>query len=137
MYPNRVKEIGWYDIELTEASRADPLFAGCNPIERVFQWHGDTFDLPDGAVNLARSPHCEQQAFRYGPAAYGLQFHIEVTSDMIADWVREDGNCGELSTFDYTSAEAILQETPARIGALQTLGNRVLRRFATLCKNRE
>ena len=64
---------------MTPAAADDPLFAQSGT-RTVFQWHGDTFDLPHGAVHLARSPLCENQAFRYGSAAYGLQFHVEMTS---------------------------------------------------------
>jgi len=136
VWPNRVKEIGWYDIELTDAARTDALLADSQPVQRVFQWHGDTFDLPDGAVQLARSVQCEQQAFRYGPSAYALQFHIEMTSEIVADWLANDGNCGELASLDYIDPEAIRRETPDRIGPLQSLAHRVLGRFATMCKQR-
>jgi GMP synthase (glutamine-hydrolysing) len=50
------------------------------------QWHGDTFDLPAGATRLAGSPAAANQAFRWGEAAYGIQFHLEVTPDMTAEW---------------------------------------------------
>ena len=90
VYPNRVKEIGWYPIELTPAAADDPLFAQSGA-QTVFQWHGDTFDLPAGAVHLARSPLCENQAFRYGHNAYGLQFHIEMTAAMIDDLAQRAG----------------------------------------------
>ena len=86
VYPNHVKEIGWYPVELTPAAADDPLFAQSGT-RTMFQWHGDTFDLPSGAVHLARSPACENQAFRYGRRAYGLQFHIEMTAAMIDDWL--------------------------------------------------
>jgi GMP synthase (glutamine-hydrolysing) len=136
--PSRVKEIGWYDVQLTDAAQTDPLFAGCNATEVVFQWHGDTFDLPPGAVQLARSSQCENQAFRYGRNAYGLQFHLEVTAHIIATWLGEPGNCGELAGLDYIDPESIRHQTPERIGALRALGHRILGRFAPLClQNRE
>lgn len=59
VYANRVKEIGWYDLELTPQAADDPLFAGCAPQQLVFQWHGDTFDLPSGA--RSPGPQCELQ----------------------------------------------------------------------------
>ncbi len=136
VYPNRIKEIGWYDVELTPEAADDPLFAQCGPRETVFQWHGDTFDLPDGAVLLAQSEACRQQAFRYGPSAYGLQFHIEVTPPMIYDWLGEPGNCGELAGLDYIDEEAIRRETPKRAAALAELGQRVLTPFAEMCLKR-
>lgn len=133
VYPNRVKEIGWYGVELTDAARDDALFGVCGPVETVFHWHGDTFDLPDGAVLLARGASCQNQAFRHGPAAYGLQFHIEVTSEIIRDWLGEPGNCGELRGLDYIDPEAIRRQIPERIGPLKKLGDQVFGRFAAAC----
>jgi len=62
----------------------------------VFHWHGETFDLPSNSVWLASSGRCPRQAFRYGDRVYGLQFHLETTPAMIADWLRQDANCGDL-----------------------------------------
>ena len=67
VYPNKIKEIGWYPLNMLPATAEDPLFAGCEGTETVFQWHGDTFDLPPGAVLLAQSELCKHQAFRVGP----------------------------------------------------------------------
>ena len=134
VFPNRVKEIGWYSMEMTPAAAADPLFAGCGKSLTVFQWHGDTFDLPPGAVHLAHSPLCAQQAFRAGPCAYGLQFHVEMTAAMIADWLGEPGNCGELAELDYIDAAAIRAATPERLPSLEVLARQVLGRFAGLCR---
>ena len=97
VYRNPVKEIGWFEIELTGEGAADPLFAGVGPRETVFQWHGETFDLPPGARWLASSTACCHQAFRIGSSAYALQFHLEVTPEMIADWCSQDMNCGDMS----------------------------------------
>jgi GMP synthase-like glutamine amidotransferase len=96
VYRNPVKEIGWFEIELTGEGAADPLFAGAAQRETVFQWHGETFDLPPGARWLASSPACRHQAFRIGDSAYALQFHLEVTPEMIADWCSQDLNCGDM-----------------------------------------
>jgi GMP synthase-like glutamine amidotransferase len=136
VYPNQLKEIGWYEIELTEAGLKDQLFSGCQPAEMVFHWHGDTFDLPDGAVQLARGVDCENQAFRYGRAAFGLQFHLEVTPEIIVSWLGEPGNCGELDGIDYIDPEAIRRQIPERLGPLKSLGDRVFGRFAALCRER-
>lgn len=92
VYPNAVKEIGWFEIELTAEGAADPLFAGAAPRETVLQWHGETFDLPPGATWLASSAACRHQAFRAGANAYALQFHLEVTPEMIEDWCAQDAN---------------------------------------------
>ena len=97
VYRNPVKEIGWAHVTLTEAARSDRLFHGLNGCEDVFHWHGETFDLPSGAELLASSERCRHQAFRFGKCVYGLQFHPEVTPQMIAEWCREDEGCGELA----------------------------------------
>lgn len=95
VYLNPVKEIGWFPISWTGAARQDRLFAGLTRPETVFHWHGETFDLPAGAVRLAESEACRNQAFRFGANVYGLQFHLEVTPEMIADWCVADANRGE------------------------------------------
>lgn len=96
VYRNTVKEIGWYEIQFSDAASEDSLFSGLGDSRTTFHWHGETFDLPSGATLLASSAACWNQAFRVGHAAYGLQFHPEVTSEMIADWCDQDANCGDM-----------------------------------------
>ena len=96
---NPVKEIGWFDLDFTAAAARDPLFAGLSR-ETVFHWHGETFDLPPGAELLASSQRCRNQAFCIGDAVYGMQFHLEVTPEMVADWCRQDANCGDIRELD-------------------------------------
>lgn len=136
VYPNAVKEIGWYEIELLPEAAADPLFAGCDARPVVFQWHGDTFDLPGGAVHLAQSVRCRHQAFRYGSSAWGLQFHIEMTAGLIDSWLADPDNQRELAALDYIDLQAIKRCTPEALPAMDALGQRVLRRFAELCRDR-
>lgn len=100
VYRNAVKEIGWFEIHLTEAAARDALFAGLGPAETVFHWHGETFDLPPGAAWLAYSEACRNQAFRAGANVYGLQFHLEVTPGMIEDWCAQDANCVDVRELD-------------------------------------
>ena len=96
---NSAKEIGWYSLRFTEAAGADRLFHGLSE-ETVFHWHGETFDLPAGAELLASSDLCRNQAFRIGEFTYALQFHLEVTPDIIADWCVQDENCGDVRELD-------------------------------------
>ncbi len=96
VYPNARKEIGWFEVHLTEAGRRDPVLSSWDLSETVFHWHGETFDLPEGAEWLAYSEACRHQAFRVGANVYGLQFHLEVTPEMIADWCTQDANCGDV-----------------------------------------
>ena len=100
VYRNDTKEIGWYDIRLTPAAAHDKVFAGIRDQETAFHWHAETFDLPPGAVLLASSERCRHQAFRVGANIYGLQFHPEVTPEMIADWCQQDANCGDVLELD-------------------------------------
>jgi len=80
-------EIGWYDLKPTAQSAADPLFCSLTQPQPVFHWHGYTFDIPGDAVHLARSELCENQAFRYGSNAYGLQCHLELDERLINRWL--------------------------------------------------
>jgi len=96
VYRNPVKEIGWAPVFWTAAAHDDPLFAGLTSPETVFHWHGETFDLPHGAVWLAHSENCRHQAFRAGSNIYGLQFHLEVTPAMIEDWLSQEANAGDV-----------------------------------------
>jgi GMP synthase (glutamine-hydrolysing) len=75
---HRQPEIGWYDLAITAAGCVDPVFGVLGERSQAFQWHSYTFDLPHGAVHLARTDTWEQQAYRYGDNAYGVQFHPEV-----------------------------------------------------------
>jgi GMP synthase (glutamine-hydrolysing) len=99
VYPGPEKEIGWYDIELTDGGTRDRCMkelavypkakAGDFRTKfKVFHWHGETFDIPEGAVRLAKSELYPHQAFRYGKGAYAFQFHIEVRKEMIYEWLR-------------------------------------------------
>jgi len=83
-----VKEIGWFDVSLTEIGLQDPLFSDLPKTFPVFQWHEDTFEIPRSAKLIATSSSIPHQAFRYADNAYGLQFHLEVTEEMIQEWMR-------------------------------------------------
>lgn len=79
VFPNTHKEIGWFPVELTPEGRASDLLRNFPAQCEVFHWHGDTFHLPQGAVQLARSQACEQQTFLYQERVLALQFHLETT----------------------------------------------------------
>jgi GMP synthase (glutamine-hydrolysing) len=95
VYANRVKEIGWYPVHWTDAAAEDPVHEGLFGSDVVFHWHNETFDLPPGAELLAYSDACRNQAYRAGENIYGLQFHLEATPEMVADWLQQDANCGD------------------------------------------
>jgi GMP synthase (glutamine-hydrolysing) len=79
--------IGFYEVQFTTEGKKDPIFKGLPGYQQVIHWHEDTFDIPDGAVQLATNPHTQNQAFRYGRNAYGTQFHIELTPAMLDVWL--------------------------------------------------
>ena len=109
VYPNRQKEIGWFPIEAVPATLPG-TFTFPSSID-VFHWHGETFDLPAGAVRLARSTACEHQAFQLGPSAIGLQFHLETTPASAADLVR---HCeAELIPGPYVQSKEEILAAPA------------------------
>ena len=103
-------EFGWCEVGLTEAGRADPVLGHLPAAFPVFEWHSDTFTLPNRAVHLARSDKAQMQAFRIGRATYGTQFHFEASRRVVADWNRsfpglvEANQPGWLSGFE---AEAL------------------------------
>jgi GMP synthase (glutamine-hydrolysing) len=129
---NGVKEIGWYPIEWLPAAADDPLFRR-DGRTTVFQWHGDTFDWPADAVPLARGELCEHQAFRYGATAYGLQFHIEMTAEMVENWLNDGLNREEMAGLDYIDPDRIRERTPAELPSLVSMAAEVFDRFAGLC----
>ncbi len=85
------QERGWYDVQLTREGQQDDLFRGLAQTLSVFQWHDDTFAVPDGGILLATGRPCSNQAFKMGSCAYGLQFHMEVTAAMVTAWSEEEG----------------------------------------------
>jgi len=133
VYRNTVKEIGWYELELLPAAADDLLLAGSQPRETVFQWHGDTFDLPPQAVLLARSRQCAHQAFRVGPAAWGLQFHVEMTPPLMESWLNEANFSRELAQLPYIDPAAIRRAAPQQFPVMDVFSQRVLQRFVGLC----
>jgi len=88
------KEMGFFDLEVTAAGERDPLMKGLGRKIRMFEWHEDTFDLPENGMFLARGEGCESQAFRIGKCAWGTQFHFEVTPEIVASWLDEYGSAG-------------------------------------------
>lgn len=107
VYPNQNKEIGWHRVTRSVAAEE----AGCQSLFPesfyAFHWHGDTYDLPEGAVHLAQSQACRQQAFFYPPGTLGLQFHLESTSESISALIR---NCkDELVPAPYIQSQAQIQ----------------------------
>jgi GMP synthase-like glutamine amidotransferase len=115
-------EIGVGEVALTAVGRADPVLGPEGDRVAVIHWHGDTFDIPDGAVRLATGDRYANQAFRYGDFAYGLQFHVEVDEAMADAWAPE-------------LPSGVTLDTEAR-RPVEAVGRRVLSRFVELGRRR-
>ncbi|WP_028317535.1 type 1 glutamine amidotransferase [Desulfobulbus elongatus] len=114
------KEIGWWPIQLTEAGKQSSLLAGVAEAPTVFHWHGDTFDIPAGAVHLATSEGCPSQAFLYDDRILGLQFHLESTPETVAAILAHCGD--ELVPGRYIQSEAQISAAgPAHFPAINRL----------------
>lgn len=130
---NPEKEIGWCDIDLTEEGLKDPLLSHFKPREKIFQLHGDTFDIPKSAVHLAKSDICHGQAFRYGEKVYGFQFHLEVDQPMIQRWLDNPRNYEEMfSTHQNFSKEQISLETQEFLPHSMDLSRQTFEKFVGL-----
>lgn len=105
IYQNREKEIGWFFIDATYNM---PNILSLPEKHMVFHWHGETFDLPVGAIRLARSAACENQAFQVGERVIGLQFHLETTPDSVRAMI--DNCSNELLPGRYVQTEVQIQE---------------------------
>lgn len=141
-------EIGWYPLMRSPsptgdarhsatrdapASLHEPLFSIFESTETVFQWHGDTFALPKGAVRLASSPLCPEQAFRYRDNVYALQFHLEVTEAMVRAWMLTPVNKAELARLrGIVDPIAIRRQSRQHVERLQELSRHVAGAFVEL-----
>jgi GMP synthase (glutamine-hydrolysing) len=105
--PHRVPELGFSEVQLTNEGKKDPLFARLPNHQMIFLWHLDSFALPPGGVLLASNKYTRNQAFRYGQRAYGLQYHIELTSELFSMWLR--GQSEELAYIRGPGALPILE----------------------------
>ncbi len=124
VYKNQEKEIGWYPVAFHPEAK-NSIFCDFKDSEMIFEWHGDTFTLPEGAVALAGSKHCPQQAFSFGETVYGMQFHLEVDEKIIERWVtlpehKRQFLCGDMPC----SPEQIYEQTPLHINRLKMLGTK-------------
>jgi GMP synthase (glutamine-hydrolysing) len=114
VHPNAVCEIGWYPLTLSAEAVADPLFAHLGHDAHVFQWHAYTFTEPQGSVHLASTESCANQAFRYGEAAYGFQFHLEVDAALIERWLKHSELKQELEPLGGEAHAQRVQAATAR-----------------------
>ncbi len=129
VYAGAIPEVGLLPVTLTPEGREDPVF-GPLPDEPVtLQWHGDTFDLPEGAVSLASSPAYANQAFRFG-RAYGAQFHLEVSAEMAREWAEVPAYVTSLErTLGVEEGPAFLREITERADAMRSVGRNLFERW--------
>lgn len=116
-------EIGMTPIRVTDQGREDPVFQTLPDPFEVFQWHGEAFDLPDGAVPLASSYLFPLQAFRFGSNAYGVLFHLEMQRDGIAALCRE---CPEDVTRAGQNPSALLDHAEPHLPRLHAVAERLI-----------
>jgi GMP synthase (glutamine-hydrolysing) len=121
------KEIGWHPTSLTPGAAEDPLFAGEAPTFVPFHWHGDLFEVPPGAVPLARSAITPVQAFRHGDRAHGLQFHLETNDALVRTML---ASFPEELADEGIDPAAILKEGETFFPPMQALAARVFGRWA-------
>jgi GMP synthase (glutamine-hydrolysing) len=124
VYPNTQIELGWGFIDFHNQAH-EPALAGLGDQQKVLHWHGDTFDLPAGAVHLASTPACKHQAFRLGTRIFGLQFHCEVEPPNVDVWVKEDAAYVE-KALGPQGASIVLNDTKALRAADLQKGNQML-----------
>jgi GMP synthase (glutamine-hydrolysing) len=120
VYSSGRKEIGWLDVDLTERGRADLAFSGVGARFRPLHWHGDVFDLPSGAVSLARSQMTEHQAFRAGEAL-GLLFHLEIVDGQVTAMAEAFSEELEGAGVDRVALAASSDDHAARIAPTAAL----------------
>jgi GMP synthase-like glutamine amidotransferase len=118
--PARAPEIGWFEVELTPEGRTDPVLGALPERTTAFQWHRYTFGIPAGGAELARSAVCTQ-AFRRG-SAWGIQFHAEVTLEMVRAWVEEEPH-------ELPDPAGFLAETESRIAGWNEQGRALASAF--------
>jgi GMP synthase (glutamine-hydrolysing) len=126
VFPNRAKEIGFFDVRFTSAAESDPLWNG-TPTFQPVQWHGDTFSLPPGAVLLASSDLTENQLYRLDGATYGLQFHLEIDEPVLTEMVETDDGWLLQNGVD---PQQFLREARVAIPKVESIARAVFGRWA-------
>lgn len=121
----RAYEVGWSPVRFHPQAGADRLLHGLPPEAPVLHWHGDAFDIPDGARRIASTDVCLNQGFSLGDRQVGLQFHCEVTAPMIEDFIREDGPYAVRAHGEDT-IERLREDTSRYLENLERVGDRLL-----------
>ncbi|HEY0279045.1 MAG TPA: type 1 glutamine amidotransferase [Solirubrobacterales bacterium] len=134
VHPGPEPEIGAGDVDLLPAAAADPVFSLCPPSFRTFQWHRDGFAIPPGGRRLATSRLYPNQAFAWG-AAYGLQFHLEPTPEVVRGWIAQSSGTHAGYSID-DRAMAIIEDAVTVAPAANRLSRALLGRWLDLIRDR-
>ncbi len=127
---NAVREIGWCDVELTDAGRRDPVLSAFASRQEVFQWHEDGITLPPEVEVLASSPESPVQAFRHAEHVYGFQFHLEVNRPLIERWLTVPAHAATLEEEQgRIDPDAIRRQTDTSIEPLEALSRETFQRW--------
>jgi GMP synthase-like glutamine amidotransferase len=128
--PAAVKEIGWGAVSVADNALARDWFGPVQGFE-CFHWHGETFSIPPGGTRVLESPHCPNQAFALG-RHFGLQCHVEMTEEMVRDWVR--GGADEIERSRHSPGvqdpEEMQRDLARRVTALHAVAERIYHRWA-------
>jgi GMP synthase-like glutamine amidotransferase len=131
--PGPAPEVGLLPVFLTDAAAGNPVFGELPRELLTLQWHGDTFSLPEGAVLLASSPAYPNQAFRWGERAYGVQFHLEVSSEMAEEWACVPAYADALErVLGEGSAAALVEQLDAHADGMRAHGRQMFERWFEL-----
>ena len=131
VYPGQEPEVGLLPVELTEEGASDPVFGEQASPLRTLQWHGDTFDLPEGAVRLAGSRAYPNQAFRFR-RAYGVQFHLEVSPEMAREWAKVPAYVASLErTLGADRTPSFLAAIEESANEMRAVGRSLFERWLT------
>jgi GMP synthase-like glutamine amidotransferase len=129
VYRGAVPEVGLLPVDVTAAGRDDPVFGDLPNDLVTLQWHGDTFDLPEGATLLASSPAYPNQAFRYANA-YGVQFHLEISDAMAREWATVPAYAASLErTLGPDATLPFVRAIEERSAEMRSHGRRLFERF--------
>ena len=130
VYPLAHKEIGWYPVSRA-AGATDSRFGEIMPDSiEAFHWHGDTFDIPSGAIHLASSDACHHQGFAHDEQVVGLQFHLEPSADWVAGLIKRDAD--QLVDGPYIQAASDITRDDTRYGSVNRVMEQILDQFEAL-----
>ncbi|UVE16231.1 type 1 glutamine amidotransferase [Pseudomonas sp. LS44] len=128
------REVGWHPLCRSPRTADSPWLAHLADEFCVYQWHGDTFDLPVGAERLLSSPWCRNQAFAWGDKLLALQGHPEVTEEMVRLWLRDGAHLLDESQPSQQSVRQMLSDLPSKVATLHQVAEGFYRHWLQLAE---